>query len=86
MWLIVAQKMNYILIKTVLIIMCLNQPLKLKSSCKTKKKSSLVSGNRPGENHSPAHIVEYVSEYTFLISKNNKQTNKKTRIKENKRN
>ena len=86
MWLIVAQKMNYILIKTMLIIMCLNQPLKLKSSCKTKKKSSLVSGNRPGENHSPTHIVEYVSEYTFLISKNNKQTNKKTRIKENKRN
>ena len=51
-----------------------------------KKKSSLVSGNRQGENHSPTHIVEYVSEYTFLISKNNKQTNKKTRIKENKRN
>ena len=26
--------------------------------------------------HSPARIVECVSEYTFLISKNNKQTNK----------
>ena len=31
-WLIVTQKMNYILIKTTLIIMCLNQSLKLKSS------------------------------------------------------
>ena len=26
--------------------------------------------------HSPARIIECVSEYTFLISKNNKQTNK----------
>ena len=31
--------------------------------------------------HSPARIVECVAEYTFLISKTNKQTNKKTRIK-----
>ena len=31
-WLIVIEKMNYILIKTVLIIMCVSQPLKLKSS------------------------------------------------------
>ena len=60
--------------------------LEVKKQLQDQKKSSLVSGNRPGENHSPAHIVEYVSEYTFLISKNNKQTNKKTRIKENKRN
>ena len=27
--------------------------------------------------HSPAHIVKCVSEYTFLISKSIKQTNKK---------
>ena len=29
--------------------------------------------------HSPAHIVEYVSEYIFLISKN-KQISSKTRV------
>ena len=45
------------------------------------KKSSLVSGNRPGEknfttNHSPARIVEYVSEYIFLISKEAKKSKK----------
>ena len=44
--------------------------------------SSLVSGNRqgedfPGENHSPARTVKYVSEYTFLSSKNKKQETKK---------
>ena len=43
------------------------------------KKSSLVSGNRPGEknfttNHSPARIVKCVSEYIFLISKKTKKT------------
>ena len=57
-------------------------------------KSSLVSQNWPGENfyitHPPTYdIVEHVSEYTFLISKNkqkktktntkNKQTNKNTK-------
>ena len=51
-------------------------------------KSSLVSQNWPGENfyitHPPTYdIVEHVSEYTFLISKNkqkktkNKNKNKK---------
>ena len=45
-------------------------------------KSSLVSQNWPGENfyitHPPTYdIVEHVSEYTFLISKNKqKKTNK----------
>ena len=41
------------------------------------KKSSLVSGNRRGENffyHSPARTVECVSKYIF--QKTNKQTNK----------
>ena len=35
------------------------------------KKSSLVSGNQPGENfyHLPAHIVECESEYIFSVSK-----------------
>ena len=41
-----------------------------------EKKSSLVSENRPGENHSPARIADCVSEYILLISKN-KQTSKK---------
>ena len=45
------------------------------------KKSSLVFGKRPRGNfyHSIIRIVESVSEYMFLISKNNKkkQTNKK---------
>ena len=48
------------------------------------KKISLVSGNRPGESffyHSPARRAKCVSEYTLLILKNIKQTNKKTRIK-----
>ena len=47
-----------------------------------QKKSSLVSGNWPGEilfYHSPARIAECVSEYILLISKN-RQTWKKTRI------
>ena len=42
------------------------------------KKSSLVSGNRRGENffyHSPARTVKCVSKYIF--QKTNKQTNKK---------
>ena len=42
------------------------------------KKSSLVSGNRRGENffyHSPARTVECVSKYIF--QKTNKQTKKK---------
>ena len=42
------------------------------------KKRSLVSGNRPGKNfiyHSLARLIQYVSEYTFVILKNNKQTN-----------
>ena len=50
------------------------------------KKISLVSGNRPGENLlslTRPHIVECVSEYILLISKN-KQTRKKTRTQENK--
>ena len=56
-------------------------------------KSGLVSQNWPGENfyitHPPTYdIVEHVSEYTFLISKNkqktNKQTNKQTKQKTNK--
>ena len=34
------------------------------------KKSSLVSGNRPSENHSPARIVEYISRiYVFNFKK-----------------
>ena len=44
-----------------------------------QKKSSFLSGNRPGENHLPTRIVECVSEYTFLISKSNKPTNKKNK-------
>ena len=41
------------------------------------KKSSLVSRNRSGEkNHSPARIVECVSEYTFFLSRNKKQRKK----------
>ena len=43
--------------------------------CRVKKILSLIRG-----------IVECVSEYTFSISKNNKQTNKKNRIKKGKRN
>ena len=48
-------------------------------------KSSLVSQNWPGENfyitHPPTYdIVEHVSEYTFLISKN-KQKKQKTKTK-----
>ena len=42
------------------------------------KKRSLVSGNRPGKNfiyHSLARLIQHVSEYTFVILKNNKQTN-----------
>ena len=61
-------------------------------------KSSLVSQNWPGENfyitHPPTYdIVEHVSEYTFLISKNKQKkqkqtqkTNKQTRIQKKKRN
>ena len=50
-------------------------------------KSGLVSQTWPGENfyitHPPTYdIVEHVSEYTFLISKNKQKTNKQT----NKRN
>ena len=44
-----------------------------------QKKSSLLAGNQLFGNffyHSPTRIVECVSEYTFLISKNNKQTTK----------
>ena len=42
------------------------------------KISSLVSGNWLGENFfiSPTRIVKYVSKYTFLSSKNNKQITK----------
>ena len=56
-------------------------------------KSGLVSRTWPGENfyitHPPTYdIVEHVSEYTFLLSKNkqktNKQTNKQTKQKTNK--
>ena len=46
------------------------------------KKSSLVSGNRPGKTwfyRSPARIVECVSEYIFFSKKSNK---KKTKTKE----
>ena len=43
--------------------------------CRVKIFLSLIRG-----------IVECVSEYTFSISKNNKQTNKKNRIKKGKRN
>ena len=52
------------------------------------KKSSLVSGNRPGEKkfyYSPVRIVECVSEYLFFIFKK-QQTNKQTRIKKSKKN
>ena len=52
---------------------------------KATKKSSLASGNRPGENffitHPPARRVECVSEYIFLTSKN-KQTIKKKQKKQ----
>ena len=43
-------------------------------------KKVVVSGNRAGD--SPARIVECVSEYIFLISKN-KQTSKKTKQNKN---
>ena len=58
------------------------------------KKSSFVSGNRPGENFSMTHprIVKCVSEYIFSISKKktkeqkeNKNTKKTKEIKEEKR-
>ena len=50
-------------------------------------KSSLVSQNWPGENfyitHPPTYdIVEHVSEYTFLISKNKQKKNKKQKQKQ----
>ena len=51
------------------------------------KKSSLVSGNRPGGDffyHSPARIIECVSEYIFLISKR-KQAKNPPKKKEYKR-
>ena len=53
------------------------------------KKSSLVSGNRPGGDffyHSPARIIECVSEYIFLISKRKQAKNppKKKNTKEEK--
>ena len=46
------------------------------------KKSSFVSGNRPGENFSMTHprIVKCVSEYIFSISKKKTKEQKKTRI------
>ena len=46
------------------------------------KKSSFVSGNRPGENYSMTHprIVKCVSEYIFSISKKKQKNKKKTRI------
>ena len=50
------------------------------------KKSSLVSGNRRGENffyHSPARTVECVSKYIF--QKTNKQTKKKQKKPKKKR-
>ena len=53
-------------------------------------KSSLVSQNWPGENfyitHPPTYdIVEHVSEYTFLISKNKqKKTKNKNKKQTNK--
>ena len=53
------------------------------------KKSSFVSGNRPGENYSMTHprIVKCVSEYIFSISKRkNKRTKRKQEYKKNKRN
>ena len=43
------------------------------------QKNSLVSGNGPSEKL-PAHIVECVSEYIYLISKN-KQTSQKNKNK-----
>ena len=44
-----------------------------------KKKNSLVSENRSGENvfFSPDRIFECVSEYTFLIFNKNKEDKKK---------
>ena len=50
-----------------------------------RPEKGLVSGNRPGEKffyHSPARLIEYLSEYTFLISKTSKQTNKQINKKE----
>ena len=46
------------------------------------KKSSFASGNRPRENFfiSPTHIVECVSEYILLISKNRQTSKIKTKI------
>ena len=43
------------------------------------KKNSLVSGNRPGKSwfyHSPARIVECVSEYIFFSKKSNQKKQK----------
>ena len=51
-----------------------------------QKKSSLLAGNQLFGNffyHSPTRIVECVSEYTILISKNNKQTTTKNKNKKN---
>ena len=52
-------------------------------------KSGLVSQTWPGENfyitHPPTYdIVEHVSEYTFLISKNKQKTNKRNKKQTNK--
>ena len=51
------------------------------------KKSSLVSGNCLGENffyNSPAHIVECVSQYIFLIKKNKAEQITRQKAKETK--
>ena len=53
-------------------------------------KSSLVSQNWPGENfyitHPPTYdIVEHVSEYTFLISKNKQKKTKNKNKNKNKK-
>ena len=47
------------------------------------QKNSLVSGNRPSEKL-PAHIVECVSEYIYLISKNKQAKKTKTKQEQKK--
>ena len=53
-----------------------------------QKNSSLASGNRPDKNFLSLTrpFNQCVSEYAFLISKNNKQTTTKARTKRSKRN
>ena len=52
---------------------------------KAQKASSLVSGNRSGENHSSAHRAGCVSDYIFLIKKKQGGEKKKKRKRKEKK-